>query len=45
MTGNYSSDAPAPSAQAPAYPGGPVAGENYEDYPEDPAGQDDRYGN
>lgn len=43
--GNNQNGASAPSRQAPAYPGGPVPGENYEDYQEYPAGQDDRYGN
>ncbi len=43
-SGGYSDNTPVPSAQAPAYPGGPVPGENYEDEPDYPAGQDDRYG-
>jgi len=42
--GAYSSNAPAPPAKAPAYPGGLAPGENYEDYPEYSPGQDDRYG-
>lgn len=45
--GNSSSD-PAPSTQSaatqsPAYPGGPLPGESYDDAPQYPAGQDDRY--
>lgn len=43
-SGGYSDNTPAPYAQAPAYPGGPVAGESYEDEPDSSAGQDDRYG-
>ncbi len=34
----------APSTNAPAYPGGPVPGENYDDSPEYSPEQDDRYG-
>lgn len=34
----------APSSPAPAYPGGPIPGESYEDYPEYIPDQDDRYG-
>lgn len=41
---NNSGGEPAPSGQAPAYPGGPVPGESYENAPEYPEGQDDRYG-
>ncbi|MGB3379005.1 MAG: hypothetical protein WBH10_01560 [Allopontixanthobacter sediminis] len=48
-TADYSRSEPAQSdpaaGQAPAYPGGPVPGENYEDYPEYSGAPDDRYGN
>ncbi len=36
--------APESSGQVPPYPGGPVPGEDYEEFPQAPAGQDDRYG-
>ncbi|MDZ4307765.1 hypothetical protein [Allopontixanthobacter sp.] len=38
------SSGPVPSGDAPAYPGGPVPGESYEDYPDNSGAQDDRYG-
>ncbi len=42
--GDNSGTSPDTSAQAPAYPGGPLPSDNYEENQEYPAGQDDRYG-
>lgn len=42
--GYNSGSTPDTSEQAPAYPGGPLPDEYYEEYPENPARQDDRYG-
>ncbi len=43
-SGDNSGSTPDTSEQEPAYPGGPLPDGNYEEYPENPAGQDDRYG-
>ena len=40
----YTRNGPTNSASAPAYPGGPLPGESYDDSPEDNSGPDDRYG-